>query len=337
MRYNEVPGNVHVTVNNVSKTVKISDTKLKVPLGILNVGSYDINVNYGGSANYNAQNMTLSFNIIKGTPIVSGAVDPNPVGFGDDAVINVKMLNNQINGNIWFTISDENKTKILTDKIHIENGTATKAIPDLGLGKYYLHLYYAGNTHYNAQTIKGTFEVVKKTPIASVNVSNWAPGEDVTIKVKVNNVNGNIWYTVSDSNKTKIITNSCHIEDGRAIISVPGLSTGTYYLHIYYAGNVHYASQTIKSSFEVTKISPDLTVAKTTIDGKSVLTANLAEDARGNVKFEVDGNTYKAQIVKGAATVTLPDMAPGTYTLKSSYGGNYKYLAETKTRSITIK
>ena len=87
----------------------------------------------------------------------------------------------------------------------------------------------------------------------------------------------------------------------------------------------------------MTKISPELSVAKTTVDGKTVLTASIAEDARGNVKFEVDGIEYKAQIVKGVATLTLPDMAPGTYTLKSTYNGNSKYLPETKTRTITIK
>ncbi|AMD17139.1 hypothetical protein TL18_03350 [Methanobrevibacter sp. YE315] len=331
------PGNIEVTLNDVTQKVKITSATLNVKFSGLKIGSYDAMVSYSENDKFNGQNMTTSFNVVKGTPIASGAVDPNPVGFGDDAVISVNMSNNKINGNVWFTISDENKTKILTDKIHIENGTATRAIPGLGLGNYYLHLYYAGTTRYNAQTIKGTFEVVKKTPIASVNVSNWAPGEDVTIRVKVNNVNGNIWYTISDSNKTKILTDSCHIEDGWAIISVPALSVGKYYLHIYYAGNVHYAAQTIKSSFEVTKISPELSVAKTTVDGKTVLTASIAEDARGNVKFEVNGSTYKAQIVKGVATITLPDMAPGTYILKSRYGGNYKYLAETKTRSITIK
>ena len=87
----------------------------------------------------------------------------------------------------------------------------------------------------------------------------------------------------------------------------------------------------------MSKTSPELKVYKTTVDGKTVLTANIAEDAPGNVNFNVNGNTYKAKIVNGVATLTLPDMAPGAYTLKSSYGGNYKYLAETKTRTITIK
>ena len=332
-----VQGNLDVVLNGITKNVKITGETVNVRFSGLAMGNYNVTVSYPGSDKFPAQNMTSSINVVKGTPIASGEVNPNPVGFGDDAIIKVNMLNSIINGNVWFTISDENKTKILTDKIHIEYGIATQAIPGLGLGKYYLHLYYAGNSHYNAQTVKGSFEVVKKTPIASVNVSNWAIDSDPTIKVKVNNVNGNIWFTVSDENKTQILTDKIHIEDGWAIVSVPNLKVGKYYLHIYYAGNVHYSAQTIKSSFEVTKISPELSVAKTTVDGKTVLTASVPEDARGNVKFEVNGTVYKAPIVKGVANLTLPDLAPGTYRLTSSYAGNYKYLAETKIRSITIK
>ena len=332
-----VQGNLDVVLNGITKNVKITGETVNVRFSGLAMGNYNVTVYYPGNNRFPAQNMTSRFKVVKGTPIASGAVNPNPVGFGDDAIIKVNMLNSNINGNIWFTISDENKTKILTDKIHIEYGIATRAISGLGLGKYYLHLYYAGNTHYKTQTIKGNFEVAKKTPISSVNVSNWAPGEDVKIKVKMNGVNGNVWFTVSDANKTKILTGKIHIEDGYAIASIPNLKAGKYYLHIYYAGNVHYSAQTLKSSFEVTKISPELSAAKTTADNKTVLTANIAEDATGNVNFNIDGNTYKAKIVNGVATVTLPDMAPGTYTLKSSYGGNYKYLPETKTRTITIK
>ncbi|AMD17185.1 hypothetical protein TL18_03600 [Methanobrevibacter sp. YE315] len=330
------PGNLDVSVNGVVQKVKITSKSLNTSFTGLKMGSYNVTVTYSGSGKYVPQNMTSTFNVVKGTPISSVNVS-NPVGFGDDAIINVNMLNNQINGNVWFTVSDENKTKILTDKFSIVNGVASRSIPGLGLGKYYLHIYYAGNAHYNAQTIKTSFDVVKKTPISSVDVSNCAPGDNAIIKVKVNGVNGNIWFTISDANRTKILTNSCRINDGWAIISIPGLSVGKYYVHIYYAGNVHYSAQTIKTSFDVAKISPGLSVAKTTVEGKTVLTASIAKDARGNVNFAVNGNTYKAPIVKGIATVTLPDLAPGTYTLKSSYGGNYKYLAETKMRTITIK
>ncbi|AMD17186.1 hypothetical protein TL18_03605 [Methanobrevibacter sp. YE315] len=269
-------------------------------------------------------------------PTFSGGVSPSVVGHGDDAIINVTMLTNTINGNIWFTISDENKTKILTDKIHIENGSAIRTISNLDAGKYYLHLYYAGNSRYHAQTVKGSFEVVMKTPIDSVNVSNWTPNEDVTVKVKMNGVNGNVWYTVSDENNTKIVTDKIHIEDGWAITSLPAIKVGKYRLHVYYAGNAHYAAQSVDMDFEVTKISPEMVVYKTIVDDNVVLTANIAKDARGNVNFAVNGNTYKAQIVKGVATVTLSGLAHGSYTLKTSYGGNYKYLPETQTRTIVV-
>ncbi|AMD16705.1 hypothetical protein TL18_00805 [Methanobrevibacter sp. YE315] len=338
LKSNRVPGNLHITVNGAShKVLKTSNTtSLSIPLNVLKVGVNDIKVSYAGSAYFAAQDVTLSITVVKATPISSVNMS-NQVGFGDNATITAIMSSSKINGNVWFTISDASNTKILTDKIHIENGVATQSVSGLKLGKYKVHIYYAGSTNYNAQTIKDTFEVVKGTPINSVEVSNWAPGKDVTVKVNVKNINGNIWFTISDANKTTIFSNKSSIENNWANISIPGLSVGSYNLHVYYSGNAYYNTQTIKSSFEVAKISPELSVSKATVDGKTVLTASIAEDAPGNVKFEVNGSTYKAQIVKGVATLTLSDLAPGTYTLKTSYAGNYKYLAETKTRSITIK
>ena len=332
------PGKVHVTVNGAShKAFNITKGTISgIPLGILNVGTNVIKVTYSGSAYFNAQELTYTITVNKASNPIKSVATTN-LGYGQNATIKVNMQNDKINGNVWYTISDENKTKLITDKMSINKGVATVSIPGLSIGKYYLHIYFAGNAHYNAQTVKKTFNIVKGTPIASVEVSNWAIDSDPTIKVKVNNVNGNIWFTVSDANKTKILTDKIHIEDGWAIASIPGLTAGKYYLHIYYAGNVHYKAQTIKSSFEVTKISPQMNVSKTTVEGKTVLTATVPSDARGNINFEVNGSTYKSQIVKGEATVTLPDMEPGTYKLTTTYNGNFKYLAETKTRSITIK
>ena len=335
-----VPGRVHVTINGAShKAYDIPTENItNIPLGILKAGTNVIKVTYSGSACFNAQELSFNVTVNKSSNPIKSVVQPtSSVGYRQNITIKVNMQNDKINGNVWFTISDENKTKLITDKMSIVKGVATTSISTLATGNYYLHIYFAGNKNYNAQTIKKTFTVVKYTPIASVEVSNWAVDSDPTIKVKVNNVNGNIWFTVSDANKTKILTDKIHIEDGWAITSIPNLKVGKYYLHIYYAGNVYYGAQTIKSSFEVTKISPELSVAKTTVDGRTVLNATVPKDARGNVKFEVNGTIYKAQIVNGAAVLTLPDMAPGTYKLTSSYAGNFKYLPETKIRSITIR
>ena len=334
------PGKLDVTLNNITQKVKINASTLKVKFTGLKIGSYNVTVSYPGNDQFKAQNITANFSVVKATPISSVNVT-NPVGFGDDAVIIVNMSNNQINGNIWFTLSDANKTKLLTDKIHIENGVAAFNFRNIALGKYYLHLYYAGNAHYKAQTIKKTFNVVKKTPIVSVNVTPYYG--QTTIEVKVNNVNGNVWFTISDENKTKILTDKMHIENGTATRFLPDLAVGKYYLHVYYAGNVHYSNQTIKSTFVVDKKTP---MSSVDISNKGIgedlnITVNMFDNkVNGNVWVTVthEGKTTKekAQIKNGTVFYSIQKPALGNYRLTLHYSGNTYYKAQTLNQNVVM-
>ncbi|WP_458456914.1 hypothetical protein [Methanobrevibacter sp.] len=346
LRSTAIPGFITIKVNNLTYVRNITGrSAISLSLGILKPGPYEINVNYAGNDNFEAQNATIWFDVVKSKPVYSINLSPYDFNtYGDSTKqinydgkftsLNIYLRNNRIAGNVHITVNGASHKaftlKGISEILNIPLGI-------LNLGENVIKVTYAGSAYFDAQEVSFNINVLKGTPISSVEVSNWAVDGDPTIKVKVNNVNGNIWFTISDENNTKILTDKIHIENGWAITSIPNLKVGKYYLHIYYAGNVHYSAQTIKSSFEVTKIFPELSVAKTTVDGKTVLTANVPKDAGGNINFEINGSTYKAQITKGSAVVTLPDMAPGTYPLKSSYGGNYKYLPETKTRTITIK
>ncbi|MBE6509246.1 MAG: Ig-like domain repeat protein [Methanobrevibacter sp.] len=354
--YANVPGNFAVTFNGVTKKVKIDDSySLEISLGVLNLGLNEITVSYAGSAGFNAQTKSIFLNVSKRMPISGAGIlsstdyYTSSSYYGDDATIRVHMVDTNINGNIWFTISDENKTKLITDKIHIENGVATRNISNLGLGKYYLHIYYAGNVHYSNQTLKRTFEVIKKTPISSVEVINKCIGENTTINVKVNNVNGNIWFTLSDENHTAIITDKIHIENGSAIRSIPGLDFGKYNLHIYYAGNVHYKAQTIKDFFYIVKRTPinSVVINNHGIAENVTVNVNMYDDTvNGFVRFILSDksnpniNTERVKIVDGVATYTVPNLQNltlyRTYYVNVHYAGNTNYNAQTKETSFYL-
>ncbi|AMD16703.1 hypothetical protein TL18_00795 [Methanobrevibacter sp. YE315] len=346
LRNTAVPGSITVKINNLTYIRNTTGhSEMSFSLGIMKPGTYDIKVIYDENVNHKAQNETLNFEVVKAKPISYLYLSPYDYYSFDnfsrqinydakDTSLDIYLNSDRIVGNAHVTVNGaSHKAFAIKGKSEILN------IPlgILNVGENVIKVTYGGSAYFDAQEVSFNINMLKATPIASVEVSNCAVGSDPTIKVKVNNVNGNIWFTVSDENGNNILTDKIHIENGLAIASVSSLASGKYRLHIYYAGTARYNAQTIKTNFEVTKISPELSVSKATVDGKTVLTANLAEDAPGNVKFEVNGSTYKAKITKGVATRTLPDLAPGTYTLKTSYAGNYKYLAETKTRSITIK
>lgn len=318
-----VPGNVHFTIGSVTQKGKITDGVATATFTGLKRGTYDVTVYYAGNVNYVAQTKTASFNIIKGTPFIS--VDASDVVYGEDAVITVNLASD-VPGNVKFTING------VGGKGPISNGVASYTFSGLRSGTYEVIMTYAGNVNYNAQTINATFNVVKGTPITSVSVDDINVGDSAMVTVNfLNGINGFVKITVNG------VTERVQISNGMASASFSNLKAGTYEVSAFYAGNTNFNNQTATANFTVSKTSPGLTVVKRTVDGKTVLIASIAEDAPGNVNFAVNGGTYKAKIVNGEATLTLPDFAPGTYTLKSSYGGNYKYLAETKTRTITIK
>lgn len=319
----KVNGNIHVTVNNVTKKAPITNGVATATFSGLERGTYEVSALYKGTANIVEKTKTTTFKVVKGTPIIS--VDAPDAGFGSDAVITVNM-GNRANGNVHVTING------VTEKAPIVNGIATYSISGLKRGTYDVNVMYKGSTNYNAQNFTTTLNVVKGTPITSISVDDINVGDDAIVTVNFqNNINGFVKITVNG------VTERVQIVNGVASASFSNLKAGTYDVSAVYAGNANFNAQTKTASFQVTKSSPGLIVAKRTVEGKTVLIASIAEDATGYVNFAVNGGTYKAKIVNGEATLTLPDFAPGTYTLKSSYGGNYKYLPETKTRTITIK
>ena len=354
LKSGDVPGSINVTINGASYIRNTTGrTAISFSLGIMKPGPYDIKVSYDGGKHFNAQTETLSFKVVKANPMSHIRVQShwnNYYSFDnassqieykiENATLYIIMKQDYINlkykyapGNLHVTVNGASyKT------ISISRSPLSLPLGILNVGANEIKVTYSGSAYFTAQNITLTMNVVKANPINSVEFPNLSVGNTI-IKVNMANdrINGNVWFTISDENNNKILSDKIHIEDGYATLPISNLKAGKYHLHVYYAGNLHYNAQIIKSEFEVSRISPGLSVAKTTVDGKTVLTASVAADTPGNVKFEVNGTTYKAKIVNGVATLTLPDMAPGTYTLKSSYGGNYKYLPETKTRTITIK
>ena len=318
-----VAGNIHITVNGVTQKAKIANNVATATFTNLKPKTYDVSARYGGNVNYVAQTATATLTVVKGTPIIS--VDAPDAVFGTDATITVNLFSD-VPGNVRVAVNG------VSEKAKISNGRATYNVSGLKSGSYAVTVTYAGNVNYNAQTFTATLNIVKATPITSVSVENIHVGDDTVVTVNLfENANGFVRITVNG------VTERVQIVNGIASASFSNLKAGSYDVSAVYGGSANFNAQTATANFSVDKNSPGLTVAKRTVDGKTVLIANIAEDASGNVNFAVNGGTYKAKIVNGVATVTLPDFEPGTYTLKTSYGGNYKYLSESKTRTITIK
>ena len=310
LKNKDIPS-VNVKINDVPYVVNtLGISKFAFNWGIMKPGYYDIEVSYGGDGNYKAQTKTLSFKVVKAKPIdgitlspynyCSNSTSSRTITYdGRDSSLTINLTSNRIAGKVHVTVNGaSHKAFNLSGKSYVEN------IPlgILNIGSNLIKVTYSGSAYFDAQEISLTINVTKANPIKSVSQpsANVGYGENVTIKVDManNKINGNVWFTVSDENKTKLITDKMAIKNGVATCSVPDLAIGKYYLHIYYAGNVHYNAQTIKKSFKVFNISSELSVINATAGSISVLTANVANDA-----VEMSNS-------KLTATLTRSDLSP---------------------------
>ena len=68
------------------------------------------------------------------------------------------------------------------------------------------------------------------------------------------------------------------------------------------------------------------------------LTVNveLPGDATGNVTATVDGVNFTSDVVNGTATITVPDLHVGNYTVPVTYSGDDKYDPNTKEINVTV-
>lgn len=318
-----VPGNIKITVNGVTVKAPITNGVATATFTGLKAKTYEVTANYAGNVNYVAQTKTASLTVAKGTPIIS--VDAPEASFGSDATITVNLYSD-VPGNVRVTVNG------VTEKAKITNGVATYTVSGLKAGTHSFSVNYAGNANYNAETVNATLTIVKAAPIQSVSVENINVGDTAVVVVRMaDNVNGNVRITVNG------VTEKVKIVDGIATLNVTGLKAGTYDVSAVYAGNANFEAQTSTASVTVSKSSPGLSMTVATKSGKTTVTANIASDAPGNVKVIVDGaTTYTAKITNGVAAYTIDGLTSGTHTIKVTYAGNYKYTAQSRTKTITV-
>ena len=90
------------------------------------------------------------------------------------------------------------------------------------------------------------------------------------------------------------------------------------------------------------KVAPEMTLTAepVTYGEDAVITATLAKNAAGTVDFTVTKDaftaTYSANIENGAATVSLPVLDAGAYTVTAEYPGLGNYAAATATATLTV-
>ena len=303
-------GNIAVIVDGDKYDVAIVNGSAKLTLSDLPAGVYYIEAKYNGNSivteSYNSTKFTID--LIDS----SIAVEAKDIKCGEEAVITATVTDGAT-GTVTFFVNGKTYVVDITDSV------ATLKIADLTTGDYPVFAYYNGDKYYKTSYNSTTFNVAKLASTTTVNVSDIKVGEDAVISIAVPEItSGVVSVTVGDA-----IYNVA-VVDGKGTLTLSGLASGSYDVVAKFNGDDKYLASEDSAKFNVTKLAStiDIAVDNIKVGEDAVIGVALPEDATGEVIISVNGKNYTVMTKYGMASVTISDLANGTYSVDAFYNGD---------------
>ena len=317
-------GNIAVIVDGDKYDVAIVNGSAKLTLSDLPAGVYYIEAKYNGNSivteSYNSTKFTID--LIDS----SIAVEAKNIKCGEEAVITATVTDGAT-GTVTFFVNGKTYVVDITDSV------ATLKIADLTTGDYPVFAYYNGDKYYKTSYNSTTFNVAKLASTTTVNVSDIKVGEDAVISIAVPEItSGVVSVTVGDA-----IYNVA-VVDGKGTLTLSGLASGSYDVVAKFNGDDKYLASEDSAKFNVTKLASTTTVnvSDIKVGEDAVIGVALPEDATGEVIISVNGKNYTVMTKYGMASVTISDLANGTYSVDAFYNGDDIYAPIKNSTAFTV-
>ena len=317
-------GNIAVVVDGDKYDVAIVNGSAKLTLSDLPAGVYYIEAKYNGNSivteSYNSTKFTID--LIDS----SIAVEAKDIKCGEEAVITATVTNGAT-GTVTFFVNGKTYVVDITDSV------ATLKIADLTTGDYPVFAYYNGDKYYKTSYNSTTFNVAKLASTTTVNVSDIKVGEDAVISIAVPEItSGVVSVTVGDA-----IYNVA-VVDGKGTLTLSGLASGSYDVVAKFNGDDKYLASEDSAKFNVAKLASTIDIAVDNIEvgEDAVIGVALPEDATGEVIINVNGKNYTVMTKYGMASVTISDLANGTYSVDAFYNGDDIYAPIKNSTAFTV-
>ena len=317
-------GNIAVIVDGDKYDVAIVNGSAKLTLSDLPAGVYYIEAKYNGNSivteSYNSTKFTID--LIDS----SIAVEAKNIKCGEEAVITATVTNGAT-GTVTFFVNGKTYVVDITDSV------ATLKIADLTTGDCPVFAYYNGDKYYKTSYNSTTFNVAKLASTTTVNVSDIKVGEDAVISIAVPEItSGVVSVTVGDA-----IYNVA-VVDGKGSLTLSGLASGSYDVVAKFNGDDKYLASEDSAKFNVTKLAStiDIAVDNIKVGENAVISVTLPEDATGEVIISVNGKNYTVMTKYGMASVTISDLANGTYSVDAFYNGDDIYAPIKNSTAFTV-
>ena len=290
----------------------------------LPAGSYLVQFIAPEDTKNNRAQTTVRFTVSKLASSV--AVDVKDIVVGEDAVIGVSVPD-IVSGVVNVTVNGRSYNVAIVD------GKGVLIISNLAAGNYNVNVNYAGDNKYLPSSNSANFTVSKVSSSVIVDVGDIVVGEDAVIGVSVPDiVSGVVNVTVNGRSYNVAIV------DGKGVLIISNLAAGDYDVNVNYAGDNKYVASSNSTKFTISKLPSSVLVnVKDIVVGEdAVISIALPEDATGNVTVNVNGKNYTAVVKYGVASVTISNLANGTYSVSVFYNGDDTYMPMENSTKFTV-
>ncbi len=301
-------GKVVVTVNKKDYNITVDNGIAQLPISNLSEGNYTVVVRFLGDDIYSPSVNTTFFTVSK-------------VKLEDDVL--------SVDGTV-FTINlpfDAAGALIVSiDKNYTQdviNGRAVVNVTDLNPGTYTAHISYGGDDKYESIIFNDAILNIDKLPSSIlVSAADINVGDIAVVNITTSTASGKVTVTVNKKDYNVTVSNYI------GQLSILDLAEGTYNVTAKYLGDDIYSDSINTTAFRVLKVEVPIDNETITIPDSADTTAysiSLPEDATGTLTVTVDGVPYTAALVKGKATVNIPELTVGSHNITVSYSGDAKY------------
>ena len=317
-------GTVTFFVNGKTYVVDITDSVATLKIADLTTGDYPVFAYYNGDKYYKTSYNSTTFNVAKLASTTT--VNVSDIKVGEDAVISIAVPE-ITSGVVSVTVGDA------IYNVAVVDGKGTLTLSGLASGSYDVVAKFNGDDKYLASEDSAKFNVAKLASTTTVNVSDIKVGEDAVISIAVPEItSGVVSVTVGDA-----IYNVA-VVDGKGSLTLSGLASGSYDVVAKFNGDDKYLASEDSAKFNVTKLAStiDIAVDNIKVGEDAVIGVALPEDATGEVIISVNGKNYTVMTKYGMASVTISDLANGTYSVDAFYNGDDIYAPIKNSTAFTV-
>ena len=348
---------VTVTIGDNQYNVSISKNIGVLKVSDLKSGVWDVNVSYDGSDVYSkkvdAKYATVTVNKID---IKNITVIPKSQSIlvGQNATIDIILVPNVAGYviNDYITLTVDNKQY----NVSIKDNIGSFTIGGLTEGNYSVNISYRGNDIYNPLSNRNYANVtVNKVNIASVTInaieSVISVGQDAVFDIEI--IPETPGYVVDNDYVTATVGDKQYnvsITNGSGLLTVKGLSSGTYNLDVSYAGSdVYYPKSNKKVSYitvnkvdianiVVTPVSQNVYVGQNANLTIKMVPTISGYDINDYVTVTIDNKQYNVSIINSTGSISVTGLSSGAYDVKIAYDGSdiYNSLPNVNYASINV-